>query len=150
MIFIFIIMLNYGNINLLNLLEDHIMHNYSNAHKRKISRTRRRNIRRRRTISLISILSIFFILSSSLIYKLYKKIKCRDLQYAVEYKLTSGKSSERLLRVQHITLKFNDNEKAIVEVSGLSKDEPHRQTTIKGTFKKGSLDSWNLENAERS
>ncbi len=123
------------------------MHNYSNAHKRKISRTRRRNIRRRRTIS---ILSIFFILSSSLIYKLYKKIKCRDLQYAVEYKLTSGKSSERLLRVQHITLKFNDNEKAIVEVSGLSKDEPHRQTTIKGTFKKGSLDSWNLENAERS
>ena len=147
MIFIFIIMLNYGNINLLNLLEDHIMHNYSNAHKRKISRTRRRNIRRRRTIS---ILSIFFILSSSLIYKLYKKIKCRDLQYAVEYKLTSGKSSERLLRVQHITLKFNDNEKAIVEVSGLSKDEPHRQTTIKGTFKKGSLDSWNLENAERS
>lgn len=147
MIFIFIIMLNYGNINLLNLLEDHIMHNYSNAHKRKISRTRRRNIRRRRTIS---ILSIFFILSSSLIYKLYKKIKCRDLQYAVEYKLTSGKSSERLLRVQHITLKFNDNEKAIVEVSGLSKDEPHRRTTIKGTFKKGSLDSWNLENAERS
>ena len=123
------------------------MHNYSNAHKRKISRTRRRNIRRRRTIS---ILSIFFILSSSLIYKLYKKIKCRDLQYAVEYIFASGKSSERLLRVQHITLKFNDNEKAIVEVSGLSKDEPHRQTTIKGTFKKGSLDSWNLENAERS
>lgn len=126
------------------------MHNNLTHYNKRISRIQKLKRKRRRMVSIIVLLSLLLFLSSFVIYKFYKKIKCRDLQYAVEYQLTSGTPSERLMRVQHITLLFNDNTSAVVEVSGLSKDEPHYQTTIKGTFKKGSFNSWKLINSEKS
>lgn len=92
---------------------------------------------------------LFFILVLIFLYSLNYKIKCRDLQYAVESEFTSGSPSERLLRVQHITLIFNDNECAVVEASGLSKENPHKETTIKGTFKKDKFNSWKLTHIEK-
>ncbi|SFU79419.1 hypothetical protein SAMN04487886_11672 [Clostridium sp. DSM 8431] len=111
---------------------------------------KKQKYKRRRAISrIICILLLFTLLLFSL-YKLNREIKCRDLQYAVEYELTSGTPSERLLRVRRITLIFNDNECAVIEASGLSKESPHYETKIKGTFKKDKFNSWKLTHIEKT
>jgi hypothetical protein len=98
-------------------------------------------------------LTIFFLIllaiSGYFLWQFYNTTKRKDLQYAVEQSLTSGNESERLLRVQNISLIFNDTDAAVVEVSGLSKKEPHVNTTLKGFFRKGFMDSWELESASK-
>lgn len=110
-----------------------------------VSRKERLKKRKRKARILLSIFIIILLTFSYGIWKLYKINKSKDLQYAVESTLTTGNSDESLLRVQNITLVFNDNETAIIEASGLSKSEPHYSTTIKGYYKKGIMNSWKLE-----
>jgi hypothetical protein len=117
--------------------------------KNKLSRIKRLKIRRKKIIRSLILLALIIFLSIYLLHELYIKNKSKDLQYAVEYSLTSGNSKERLLRVQNISLIFNDNKNAIVEVSGLSKSKPHASTKIKGTFKRGLLHSWQLEESKK-
>lgn len=124
------------------------MYNNVTSYKRKNAKLYKADLRKRRLIFMTTLLSLLFLLLTFSTYKIYRKIKCKDLQYAVEYKLTSGNSSNRLLRVQNINLKYNDNKTVIVEASGLGKKEPHKETTLRGTFKKDSFNSWELVNAE--
>ncbi|MDD6795104.1 MAG: hypothetical protein PUE01_06830 [Clostridiaceae bacterium] len=117
---------------------------YSRRNK-KVTRKEKLKKRRRKARILIGIIFLLILTLSYGIWKLYKLNKSRDLQYAIESTLTSGNDKESLLRVQNITLVFNDNETAIIEASGLSKEKPHYSTTIKGYYKKGIMDSWKLE-----
>jgi len=125
------------------------MEKRSRIRNQRLSRTQRLNrqkYKRRRLTLILILLSVFLAILSEI---LYVKTKCKDLQYSIEYNLTSGKSSKSLLRVQNISLIFNDNKNAIVEATGLSKEEPHSSTKIRGTFKKDFFDSWILENSEK-
>jgi len=44
-----------------------------------------------------------------------------------------------------MSLIYCDGETAIVEASGLSKNEPHKNISLKGSFKKNNNKSWSLE-----
>ncbi|WP_146127311.1 hypothetical protein [Clostridium vincentii] len=117
-----------------------------NKRVRRIDRFKKKKKRQRR-------LAIIFLILISIVgyslWQLYNKNQRKDLQYAVEQSLTSGNSDDRLLRVQNIDLLFNDSDAAVVEVIGLSKKEPHSTTKIKGSFRKGFMDSWNLESTSK-
>ena len=117
-----------------------------NKRVRRIDRFNKKKKRRRRLT--IIFLILIFIVGYSL-WQLYNKNQRKDLQYAVEQSLTSGNEDERLLRIQNISLLFNDSDAAVVEVIGLSKKEPHATTKIKGCFRKGFMDSWELESASK-
>lgn len=117
--------------------------------KSEISRIKRlKKIRKKRIRALILLITII-LFSTYLLHTFYIKNKSKDLQYAVEHSLTSGDTKEALLRVDNISLIFDDNKKAIVEVSGLTKSQPHTSTKIKGTFKRGLLNSWELEDSKK-
>lgn len=120
--------------------------NMRNKRVRRIDRFKKKKKRQRR-------LAIIFLILISIVgyslWQLYNKNQRKDLQYAVEQSLTSGNSDDRLLRVQNIDLLFNDSDAAVVEVIGLSKKEPHSTTKIKGSFRKGFMDSWNLESTSK-
>lgn len=90
---------------------------------------------------------MFLLGTGFLIKNIYIKFKCTDLQYAIEYYLTSGRDDNRLMRVQTITLVFSDNDSAIVQAFGLRKDKPHSQIGVEGHFSKGHLNSWKLEDS---
>lgn len=120
--------------------------NARNKRIRRIDRFNKKNKRRRR------LTIIFLILISIIGYslcQLYNRYQRKDLQYAVEQSLTSGNEDERLLRIQNISLLFKDSDAAVVEVTGLSKKDPHASTTIKGSFRIGFMDSWELESASK-
>ena len=125
------------------------MRSKKNQTREKTSRInklkRKKKKRMQRIIAIISFLAVTAILT----YVLYKKYKYTDLQYAVETSLTNGKGDVSLLRVQNISLVFNDTDMAIVEASGLSKNAPHSTTTLKGYYKKDFLNSWKLESVEK-
>ena len=113
-----------------------------NKRVRRIDRFNKKKKRRR----IVAIIFLFLIsIVGYSLWQLYNKNQRKDLQYAVEQSLTSGNEDERLLRVQNISLTYNDSEAAVVLVSGLSKKEPHVSTKIKGCFRKGFMDSWELE-----
>ncbi|MGG7176633.1 hypothetical protein ACQPU1_03495 [Clostridium paraputrificum] len=105
--------------------------------------------KKRRNKRLVTIISIIFLLLTSgyIIRKIYIQTRCRDLEYAVDYYLTSGNEANGLLLVKTITLVFSDNDTAVIEAYGLNKSEPHASTAIKGYFKKDSFNSWTLENS---
>ena len=44
-----------------------------------------------------------------------------------------------------MSLIYCDGETAVVEASGLSKSEPHKSLSLKGSFKKDTNKSWYLE-----
>lgn len=115
----------------------------------KVVATRKQRLkkRKRKKRIILCIFAIFTAIISYFSWKLYVINKSKDLQYAIESSLTSGNEDERLLRVKNITLIFNDNNTAVIEASGLSKSEPHSSLKIKGYYKKGFMDSWQLEKA---
>ncbi len=105
-------------------------------------------IRAKRQVMLYSIISLglITIVSFFITHNLYICSNSKDLGFAVEYNFTSGFSSESsLLRVQKMSLIYCDGETAIVEASGLSKSEPHKNVSVKGGFKKDNNKSWYLE-----
>jgi len=96
------------------------------------------------SLFIISI-SIIFITSFITIHNLYINTNCKDLYYSVEYNFTVGFTDKnKLMRVQHMSLISKDNTTAIVEVSGLSKTPPHKNTSFTGNFKKRSNGIWEL------
>ena len=125
------------------------MRKQANARNKRVRRIDRFNKKKKRRIRLTIISLILISIVGFLLWQLYNKNQRKDLQFAVEQSLTTGNEAERLLRVQNISLIFNDSDAAVVEVSGLSKKEPHTTTKIKGSFRKGFMDSWNLESTSK-
>lgn len=114
--------------------------------RKKISKSRKAKIfRRRRILALILLLT--FILSITLLIKtIYIKIKCQNFDYSVNYYLTNNSSNEELMRVQDFSLTFYDQDIAIVKAYGLKKESPHKSLTVEGRFTKDKFGSWVLEN----
>ncbi len=93
-------------------------------------------------------ISLALIAATSLLVadNLYVYSNSKDLEFVVERNFTSGFSPEnKLLRVQRISLVYYDTDTAIVEAFGLSKEAPHKSTSIKGSFKRDSNDRWVFE-----
>ncbi|MBW6408624.1 hypothetical protein [Clostridium weizhouense] len=115
-----------------------------NKKKRLNKRKKKKLIKSYLRISLVlfAIISIGFFTAK----KLYIMNKCSDLAYSVEHNFTSGLSNKnKLLRVQEMDLIYSDGKTAVVEASGLSKSEPHKQTSLQGNFRKDKNNSWILE-----
>ena len=114
--------------------------------RRKLNRTIKIKAKRRVMLSLIISIGLITTVSFFATHNLYICSNSKDLGFAVEYNFTTGFSSEnKLLRVQKMSLIYCDGETSIVEASGLSKNEPHKNVSIKGSFKKDSNKSWYLE-----
>lgn len=113
---------------------------------RRLERHIKARAKRRKTLSLVISLGLIITSSSFIAYKTYIHSNSKNLGFAVEHSFTTGFSSEyKLLRVQKMSLIYYDDETAIVEASGLAKAPPHKSTSIKGSFKKDSDNSWYLE-----
>lgn len=116
---------------------------------RKRRRTRRsisKRSKRKAMLSLVISLGLIAIASFFITHNIYISSNSKDLGFAVEYNLTTGFSSEnKLLRVQKMSLIYYDGETAVVEASGLSKNEPHKNVSVKGSFKKDNNKAWYLE-----
>jgi len=125
------------------------MSKQENVTNKRVSRIDRFNKKKNRRIRLTIILLILISILIFFLWQLYNKNQRKDLQFAVEQSLTTGDEAERLLRVQNISLTFNDSDAAVVEVSGLCKKAPHVRTKIKGSFRKGFMDSWELQSASK-
>lgn len=107
----------------------------------------KRKFKIRRLYTLAISISIIIAISFGC-FKLFLTTQCKDLTYAVEHYMTKGgDKSLKLLRVKNMTLIFSDGNSAVVEVSGLGKNDPHATTLIKGHYKKNSFDSWVLEDS---
>ena len=114
--------------------------------RRRLERNIILRAKRKAMLSLIISLGLITIASFFITHNLYISSNSKDLGFAVEYNFTTGFSSEnKLLRVQKMSLIYCDGETAVVEASGLSKNEPHKNISIKGSFKKDNNKSWYLE-----
>ena len=114
--------------------------------KRRLERNIIIRAKRRSILSLIISLGLITIASFFITHSMYISSNSKDLEFAVEYNFTTGFSSgNKLLRVQKMSLIYCDGETSIVEASGLSKNEPHKTVSIKGSFRKDSNKSWYLE-----
>jgi len=129
-------------INTLELQKESFVYKKRRRLERKIiTRARRRSI-----LSLIISLGLIAIASFFITHNIYISSNSKDLEFAVEYNFTTGFSSEnKLLRVQKMSLIYCDGETSVVEAYGLSKSEPHKNTSIKGSFRKDNNKSWYLE-----
>jgi len=120
------------------------------VYKRRRRRRLQKNItlrnKRKIILSLTISFGIIIITSFFMTRNIYISSNSKDLGFAVEYNFTTGSSSEnKLLRVQKMSLLYSDGETAVVEASGLSKAAPHKNISIKGSFKKDDKKSWCLE-----
>jgi hypothetical protein len=114
---------------------------------RRLKRNIKIRAKRRVMLYLILSLGLIIIVSFFIAHDLYIFSNSKDLGFAVEYNFTSDFSSKsKLLRVQKMSLIYCDVETAVVEASGLSKSEPHKTISIKGSFRKANNKSWYLEN----
>ena len=114
--------------------------------RRRLERNIKIRAKRRVMLSLIISIGIITTASFFITHNLYICSNSKDLEFAVEYNFTTGFSSEnKLLRVQKMSLIYCDGETAVVEASGLSKNEPHKNISLKGSFKKDNNKSWYLE-----
>ena len=119
---------------------------YKKRRQRRVKRHAALRKKRKLLLSLIISLGLIIIASFFITRDIYISSSSKDLGFAVEYNFTNGFSSEnKLLRVQKMSLIYNDGETAVVEASGLSKASPHESTSIKGSFKKDDNKSWYLE-----
>ena len=74
----------------------------------------------------------------------YINLNSRDLSYAVEYNLTHGIQSNKLMRVKSLKLISKEKDMVIVEASGLSRSLPHKTIYVTASFKNKN-NSWQLE-----
>ena len=117
--------------------------------KRRINRRIRAKARQRSMIYMSLCLCIISLTAFFVARNSYISTKSTDLAYAVEYNFTHGfLSKDRILRVQKMTLIYSDGESAVVEASGLSKEKPHKQVSLKGSFKRDSNKSWHLDSIQ--
>lgn len=129
-------------INTLQLQKESFVYKKRRRLERKIMiRAKRKSI-----FCLIISLGLIIIISFFITHNIYIYSNCKDLGFAVEYNFTTGFSSEnKLLRVQKMSLVYCDGETSVVEASGLSKNKPHKNISVKGSFKKDNNKSWCLE-----
>ena len=114
--------------------------------RRRLERNIKKRAKRRAVLFLIISLVLITSTSFFITHNLYVISNSKDLEFAVEYNFTTGFSSEnKLLRVQKMSLIYSDGETSVVEASGLSKNEPHKNVSIKGSFRKDNNKSWHLE-----
>ena len=115
------------------------MVNTKNIHNKNLKLWKRKKFKRSLLLFIIILISIF------VLKKIYIKLNCRNLDYAVEHYLSTGKEDNRVLRVRTMTLIFCDNNKAVVQVFGLKKDTPHNNIGIESHLKKDKFNSWILD-----
>lgn len=114
--------------------------------RRRLERNIKIRAERRIMLSLIISIGLIITVSFFITHNLYVCSNSKDLEFAVEYNFTTGFSSEnKLLRVQKMALIYCDGETSVVEASGLSKKEPHKNISIKGSFRKDDNKTWHLE-----
>ena len=114
--------------------------------KRRLERKLMRKAKRKSILSIIISLGLILAASFFITHNIYISNNSKDLGFAVEYNFTTGFSSEnKLLRVQKMSLVYCDGETSVVEASGLSKNAPHKNISVKGSFKKDNNKSWHLE-----
>ena len=114
--------------------------------RRRLERNIKKRAKRRVLLFLMISLGLITATSFFITHNLYVSSNSKDLEFAVEYNFTTGFSSEnKLLRVQKMSLIYSDGETSVVEASGLSKNEPHKNVSIKGSFRKDDNKSWHLE-----
>lgn len=114
--------------------------------KRRINRRIKAKAKKRSMICMSFCLCIISLTAFFVARNSYISAKSTDLAYAVEYNFTHGfLSKNKLLRVQKMSLIYSDGESAVVEASGLSKEKPHKEVSVKGSFKKDSNKSWQLD-----
>lgn len=102
--------------------------------------------KRKVILSLVISLGLIIMTSFLIADNLYIYANSKDLEFVVEHNFTSGFSSvNKLLRVQRMSLVYYDTNTAIVEAFGLSKNTPHKNTSIKGSFKRDNNDHWIFE-----
>lgn len=124
------------------LEEIKLIHKKRKRLKEQIAVKSKRKIILSLTISLGLIISTSFLIADNL----YLYTNSKDLEFVVEHNFTSGFSSEnKLLRVQQMSLIYCDEDTAIVEAFGLSKEAPHKSTSIKGSFKRDNNNHWIFE-----
>ncbi|MFW2487038.1 hypothetical protein [Clostridium chromiireducens] len=114
--------------------------------KRRLKRHIVERTKRKRILFLSTSLTLIIVSAFLITNNIYLSKSSKDLGFAVEYNFTTGFFSDnKLLRVQKMSLIYYDGETAIVEASGLSKAPPHKNTSLKGSFKKDENKSWYLE-----
>lgn len=119
---------------------------YKKRRRRRLQKNITLKNKRRLMLSLTVSFGLIIIASFFMTRDIYISSNSKDLGFSVEHNFTSGFSSEnKLLRVQKMSLLYNDGETAVVEASGLSKAAPHKTISIKGSFKKDNKKSWCLE-----
>lgn len=112
---------------------------------KKKKRIRKSIILRRRRILGLVILSATLISIILLTKTIYIKIRCKSLNYSINYYLTNNSTDKELMRIKDFSLIFYDKDIAIVEAYGLKKEAPHKSLTIEGRFEKNTFGSWILE-----
>ncbi|MBN1037749.1 hypothetical protein [Clostridium sp. ZS1] len=119
--------------------------NLNQYKKQKIKKRKKRTLVKRYICTFFILVTL--VVSSFIITKeIYIQKRCADLAYSVEHYFTNGfDKKNKLLRVQQMSLIYSDGENALVEASGLSKKEPHKQTILKGNFKKDKSNFWVLD-----
>ena len=119
--------------------------NLNQYKKQKIKKRKKRTLVKRYICTFFILVTL--VVSSFIITKeIYVQKRCADLAYSVEHYFTNGfDKKNKLLRVQQMSLIYSDGENALVEASGLSKEEPHKQTILKGNFKKDKSNFWILD-----
>ncbi|MGG5462019.1 hypothetical protein [Clostridium sp. B9] len=97
---------------------------------------------------IVVFISSLFIIIFSLAFignKIYVREKCKDLYFATEYLSTKGNVENSFLTVHNFELSFLDGNLAVVEIKGLSYDEPHRSMTCNAYFERGGNSIWDLK-----
>lgn len=95
----------------------------------------------------IIIITTFLVILSATIYNFCIKLKCKDINYSIEYNLTSKiKSEDRLLNIRKKETLFESSSSITIKVTGMSKKPPHGTKSIEASFIKDKNDIWLLEN----
>ncbi|MEQ8198656.1 MAG: hypothetical protein ABRQ27_11725 [Clostridiaceae bacterium] len=115
------------------------------------SRTYKNHVLRKRKLRLlfikISFTILIFISCIIIVKTLYFNNRCKDLNYAANYYLTSSSAGEyKLLRVKKLNLLYDDGNTAEAIASGLEDSVPHKSASYKVYFKKSSGGYWLMEN----
>lgn len=76
--------------------------------------------------------------------------KCSDITYAAEHYATSGIfNNNKLYEVDSYNLRFSDNHKSIMIITGISNKVPHEIVTYKLTMIKNNSGIWSVSDATK-
>jgi hypothetical protein len=102
--------------------------------------------RQKAKIRKISIISLIIVVLLILVRINYVNSRCKDINYAVAYYMTSGIfNNNKVLAVNGMKLTFSDDNKTIAEVSGLYYEAPHFRKKYQISLSKNKGKMWTLD-----